>query len=146
MAIGPCQRSAGCGADPGDSTGRREPRDEEHGDHDGQVPYHDHGDRDPAGRQQVPAAGVFLTAGDPGGGEQPSYPGEDGEDGARSPDSEPTRIVQRDRLAEEGTDSRVLGQRGKRRPVPGRLSTPGGGVRTAAAGGFGRGGILRHAR
>ena len=74
--------------------------------------------RHPAGQQQVPAAGLLLAAGHPGGGQRGPDAGEDGEHGAGAPDGEPAGVVEGDRRAEERADGRVLRERGRATPSP----------------------------
>ena len=85
----------------------------------------------PAGQQQVPAAGVLLAAGDPGGGEQRPHPEQDGEHRAGAPHREPARVVERDGLAEQRPDRRVARPAPPARPRSSRPSCCGSGRRPA---------------
>ena len=51
---------------------------------DGERAQHERPQRQPAGEQEVPAAGLLLAAGQPGGGQRRPGAGEDGEERSRS--------------------------------------------------------------
>ena len=97
---------------PGQQQPRRHRRTDDRGrpEDDEQGPQHQRPQLDPARQQEVPAAGLLLAAGDPGGGHGGPHPGEDGEHRAGAPDGETAGVVERHRRPEQRPDGGALGQ------------------------------------